>query len=316
MNAFSVGKGISSIAAAIAVQQGLITYETRIASIWPEFAEHGKEELTFSDILGHRTGLPAIRETMPALSMYDWHAMVQSLERTEPWWKPGACHGYHVNTFGFLVGECIRRVTGDSIGTFISRTICTPLDADMYLGVPMSQHHRIAEFEWPTAAPPELDTSDFTDDQLLQYNVYNNPVGASGGGTVNTQAWRNAELPSTNIHASSRGIETVYRELAKGGGSLLSSTILQESLVETSNGNDVVLGRNSRFARGFQIPLPERGFGPHQESFGHYGAGGSVGFADPVAQVSFGYVMNQMGPRWQNPRNRALIDALYSSLDL
>ena len=314
VNGFSVGKGITALIAAILVDEGALSYSTRVCDIWPEFAVHGKQDLLFEDLLGHRSGLPTVRETLPALSMYNWSYMCDTLAQERPWWTPGTAHGYHVNTYGFLVGEVIRRTTQFTVGQHIEQKLRRPLAADMYLGVPESEHHRIAEFEWPSNAVPTVDTTGFTDEQLLGYNTYNNPVGTSGGGTVNTSEWRKAEIPSTNLHTSSRGIERVYRELAAQGGSLLSRHGVNESLVEMSNGPDVVLGRNSRFARGFQIPLPERGFGPHPEAFGHFGAGGSVGFCDPRSGVSFGYVMNQMGPRWQNPRNRALIDAVYSSL--
>jgi CubicO group peptidase (beta-lactamase class C family) len=314
VNAFSVGKGITALVAAILVDQGQLSYDTLVSDVWPEFAEHGKGQLLFEGLLGHRAGLPTFRETLPALSMYDWSFMCSALAQEKPWWEPGTAHGYHVNTYGFLVGEVIRRATNKTVGEHISSMLRNPLNADMYLGIPDSEHQRIAEFEWPSNALPTIDTAGFDDEQLLAYNTYNNPVGTSGGGTVNTSHWRRAEIPSTNLHSSSRGIERVYRELTRSGGSLLSPHGLSQSLVEMSNGPDVVLGRNSRFARGFQIPLPERGFGPHPESFGHFGAGGSVGFSDPRSGVAFGYVMNQMGPRWQNPRNRALIDAVYSSL--
>jgi CubicO group peptidase (beta-lactamase class C family) len=309
-----VGKGITALVAAILVDQGSLSYQTCVSEVWPEFAGSGKEVLLFEDLLGHRAGLPTFHDTQPALSMYEWSFMCDALAREKPWWKPGSAHGYHVNTYGFLVGEVIRRATNTSVGQHIDKLIHSPLQADMYLGVPESEHSRIAEFEWPSNAIPTVDTAGFSDEQLLAYNTYNNPEGTSGGGTVNTTEWRLAEIPSTNLHASSRGIERVYRELTNSGGSLLSAHGLNESLVEMSNGPDVVLGRNSRFGRGFQIPLPERGFGPHPEAFGHFGAGGSVGFSDPRSGVAFGYVMNQMGPRWQNPRNRALIDAVYSSL--
>jgi CubicO group peptidase (beta-lactamase class C family) len=156
------------------------------------------------------------------------------------------------------------------------------------------------------------------DAQMMQFNTYSNPSGLSGAGVVNSAQWREAEMPSTNMHASARGVSSLYTALAAGGTydnvEVIPRQILDVAVSEVSHGDDQVLGRVSRFAHGFQIPIPERGFGPHSESFGHYGAGGSVGFADPISRVGFGYVMNQMGPRWQNPRNKALIEALYSSL--
>jgi CubicO group peptidase (beta-lactamase class C family) len=250
--------------------------------------------------------------------MMSWSTMTNALATETPWWEPGTAHGYHVNTFGFLVGEVIRRATGMTVGQLIARDIASPLHADIYLGAPTHLHSRMADFEWPGDPMPEEEPPGLTDDQLMQINTYYNPSGLSGAGVVNTPEWRSAEMPSTNMHASARGVAALYTALAHGGThdnvTVLPSDVLTEAVTEVSHGDDIVLGRTSRFAHGFQIPLPERGFGPNAEAFGHYGAGGSVGFCDPVAQVGFGYVMNQMGPRWQNPRNKALMESLYQSL--
>ena len=318
VNAFSIGKGITAVVAAQCVANGLITYDTRVASIWPEFAVHGKEELTLRDLLGHRSGLPAIRKRLAPNAMFDWKLMTDTLAAEKPWWTPGAEHGYHVNTYGFLVGEVLRRATGKSVGQLISELIAEPLQAEIYLGTPIELHSRIADYEWPNDPFPENEPTGLDEEQLLQFNTYYNPSGLSGAGVVNSAPWRLAEMPSTNVHASARAISILYTSLAHGGThnnvSLLPKEVLSTASSEVSNGDDRILHRTSRFAHGFQLPIPERGFGPNPESFGHFGAGGSVGFCDPKAKVGFGYVMNQMGPRWQNPRNRALIDSLYSCL--
>lgn len=318
VNAFSVGKGVTAIVAAMCVAEGAFSYDTVVSSVWPEFGNHGKETITVRDLLGHRAGLPAIRKRLPKNAMLDWKMMTSSLADETPWWTPGTAHGYHVNTFGFLIGEVIRRTTGKTVGQLIDKQIATPLSADIYLGAPPSIHHRMADFEWPGTPPSEDVPEGLTEDQLLQFNTYSNPAGLSGSGVVNSREWREAEMPSTNMHASARGVATLYTVMAHGGSfgnhQLLPSEIVHESTSEVSMGVDRVLDRVSRFGHGFQLPIPERRFGPHDEAFGHYGAGGSVGFCDPVSKVGFGYVMNQMGPRWQNPRNRALIDSLYSCL--
>lgn len=317
-NAFSIGKGVTAVVAAQCVAQGLISYDTRVASLWPEFAAHGKESLTLRDLLGHRAGLPAVRTRLPPNAMYDWKLMTESLAGETPWWTPGKGHGYHVNTYGFLVGELLRRATGKTVGKLVSELIAEPLGAEIYLGTPTHLHSRIADFEWPNDPFPEAEPTGLDEEQLLQFNTYYNPSGLSGAGVVNSAPWRIAEMPSTNIHASARAVSTLYTSLAHGGHhnnvTLLPAEILKIASSEVSMGDDKILQRASRFAHGFQLPIPERGFGPNVESFGHFGAGGSVGFCDPTAKVGFGYVMNQMGPRWQNPRNRALIDSLYSVL--
>lgn len=315
VNVFSIGKGIVAIAAAQCVARGLVSYETTVSSVWPEFSGHHKEMLTLRDLLGHRSGLPAIRHRLPPRAMFDWQLMTQALAVEVPWWVPGDEHGYHVNTYGFLVGEVLRRVSGLTVGQLITRYMAEPLGAEIYLSVPTHLHPRIADFEWPSDPFPEEEPQGLDDEQLLQFNTYYNPSGLSGGGVVNSPQWRQAEIPSTNMHATARGVSTIYSSLAQNDNLLLPSEVLQQACSEVSKGEDKILHRTSRFAHGFQLPIPERGFGPHQDSFGHYGAGGSVGFCDPTAKVGFGYVMNQMGPRWQNPRNKALIAALYSALD-
>jgi CubicO group peptidase (beta-lactamase class C family) len=318
VNAFSIGKGVTAVVAAQCVALGLITYETPVASLWSEFAVHGKESVTLRDLLGHRTGLPAVRTRLPANAMFDWKLMTDSLAAETPWWTPGEEHGYHVNTYGFLVGEVLRRATRKTVGQLISELIARPLNAEIYLGTPTLLHSRIADYEWPSNPFPEEEPSGLDEEQLLQFNTYYNPSGLSGAGVVNTAPWRLAEMPSTNVHASARAISTLYTSLAYDGThnnvTVLPQEVLNTASSEVSIGEDRILHRTSRFAHGFQLPIPERGFGPNPESYGHFGAGGSVGFCDPKAKVGFGYVMNQMGPRWQNPRNRALIDAAYSCL--
>ena len=318
VNAFSIGKGVTAVVAAQCVALGLISYDTRVASIWPEFAVNGKESLTLRDVLGHRAGLPAVRTRLPRNAMLSWKMMTDSLAAETPWWTPGQEHGYHVNTYGFLVGEALRRATGKTVGQLIAEMIATPLNAEIYLGTPSHLHSRIADYEWPNDPFPEAEPAGLDEEQLLQFNTYYNPSGLSGAGVVNTAPWRIAEMPSTNVHASARAISTLYTSLAHGGThnnvTLLPYEVLGNASSEVSIGDDRILHRTSRFGHGFQLPIPERGFGPNVQSFGHFGAGGSVGFCDPTATVGFGYVMNQMGPRWQNPRNRALIDSLYSSL--
>jgi len=318
VNVFSIGKGVTALVAAQCVANGHVSYESRVASLWPEFASHGKQDLTLRDLLGHRAGIPALRHRLPPNAMFDWHLMTDRLAKEKPWWNPGTEHGYHVNTYGFLVGEVLRRATGKTVGQLISQYISGPLNTEIYLGTPQHLHQRIADYEWPNDPFPEEEPTGLSEEQLLQFNTYYNPSGLSGAGVVNTPQWRLAEMPSTNVHSSARGISDMYTVLAHDGAhngtTLVPAEVLKQSTSQVSVGEDNVLHRTSRFAHGFQLPIPERGFGPHAESFGHFGAGGSVGYSDPTAKVGFGYVMNQMGPRWQNPRNRALIDALYSCL--
>jgi CubicO group peptidase (beta-lactamase class C family) len=247
--------------------------------------------------------------------------MAAALAAEKPWWEPDSLHGYHVNTFGFLVGELVRRMSGESFGAFFRREVASALGADFHFGVGPEEDGRIAEYSFSSlsvdgSADPEKGVT--SDRELLLRRAYLNPPGVSGVGTVNTREWRAAQIPSANGHATARGVARIYTALACGGSvdgiRILRRETVDLARTEVSYGRDFVLDRPSRFGLGFQLSQPERPFGPNRDAFGHFGAGGSLGFADPEAALAFGYVMNRSGPRWQNPRNRALIDAVYEAV--
>lgn len=318
VNFFSVGKALTALCALKLVEKGLADFDEPVARHWPDFARAGKGAITLRHILSHRAGLPAIREALPDGAMLDWPRMIRAIEAQAPWWEPGTAHGYHVNTFGYLVGELIRRRTGETLGTMLRKEIAGPLGAEIWIGLPLSEHGRAAEFLWPEGGRPPAPEGAMSDDALMKWNTYWNPPGISGAGWVNTAEWRSAEIPSTNGHGTARGVARLYSALANGGAiggvEVIAAALLREAVVEHSYGPDRVLDRASRFGLGFQLPQPERTLGPNAGAFGHFGAGGSLGFCDPEAGVAFAYLTNDMGPRWQNPRNRALIDGIYASL--
>jgi CubicO group peptidase (beta-lactamase class C family) len=324
VNAFSVGKGMVALLVARCVGRGELDVDRRVAGIWPEFGAAGKDTVTVRQLLTHEAGLPAVRSPLPADAMYDHTAMAAALAAQAPWWEPGTAHGYHTNTYGFLLGEVLRRVTGRTVGQLLRDEVAGPLGADLHIGLPASEDHRVAEFHWPfpppaAGAPTGVGAGGDADDhRLMIHNTYFNPPSFSGAGVVNTRAWRAAEIPSTNIHASARGVARVYAALAAGGTidgvRVVDRDALAAATVEQVHGPDVVLGRVNRFGLGFQLTQPERPLGPSPRAFGHFGAGGSLGFCDPDGGVAFGYVMNEMGDRWLSPRNRALIDAVYCAL--
>ena len=325
VDVFSVGKGMVALSLLMLVERGQVDLDAPVANYWPDFAAHGKTSITVRALLGHRAGLPAIRRPLPEAAIYDWQLMSAALAEQEPWWKPGEKHGYHVNTFGFLIGEIVRRVSGKCIRDFFRTEIAEPLQSDFHFGIGAEEDSRIAEFVWSadqqgprvTDVDPELGENDPDHAQLLRC-TYLNPPGLSGIGTVNTRSWRSAEIPSANGHANARAIARVYSTLACGEAvgdvRLLAPESIDEATREVSCGIDFVLRRPTRFGLGFQLTQPERPLGPNPRSFGHFGAGGSLGFADPDARLSFGYTPNRAGPRWQDPRNRALVDAAYACL--
>ena len=321
VNVFSVGKGLIAACTARLIGERRLDPDTPVARYWPEFGAAGKEAVTLRQLLSHQAGLPALRDPLPDGSMLDWAVMSSALAAEPPWWPPGSGHGYHVNTFGFLAGEVIRRVTGTTVGTVLREQIAGPLGADVHIGLPAAQHGRVAEFDWPVpsapaAAPWHRGPPPTAAQRQMIANAYANPADLSGLGVVNTAAWRAAEVPSANAHATAAGVARVYAALAGGGAvdgvRVVDSAALADAVAEQVYGVDLVLRRPSRFGLGFQLTQPERPLGSGQRAFGHFGAGGSVGLCDPDAGVAFGYVTSLMGPRWQNPRNRALIDAVFA----
>ncbi len=318
VNFFSVGKGLLAVLAARCAATGLLDPDRPVARYWPEFGAAGKDAITVRQLLSHQAGVPAIRRRLSPGAMLDWQVMTSAIAAQEPWWEPGTAHGYHVNTFGFAVGELLRRVSGRGVGTLVRTQIAAPLGADVQIGLPASEHARVADFEWPGAVADETDRADLAGERLMEHNAYFNPGGLSGAGVVNTARWRAAEVPATNGHGTATGVARVYAALAAGGTidgvRLVDSGALADATAEEVYGPDRILHRQSRFGLGFQLTQAERPMGRGPTAFGHFGAGGSLGFCDPDARLAVGYMTSQMGPRWQNPRNRALIDAIYACL--
>jgi CubicO group peptidase (beta-lactamase class C family) len=332
VNVFSVGKGILAACLARLIGQGVLVPDARVARSWPQFGAAGKDQITVRELLSHQAGLPAVRAPLPAGSGLDWQLMTSVLAAEEPWWPPGSGHGYHVNTFGYLGGELIRRITGLTPGEYLRRELAGPLDADVHIGLPAAEHYRVADFAWPAALPDAAGEQGEAGERVLEerlrservpshqmaLSAYFNPPDFSGAGVVNTPAWRGAQVPSANMHATAAGVARIYAALAAGGTldgvQVVARGALTDSVEEQVYGRDLVLERPSRFGLGFQLTHPERPFGRGEGCFGHFGAGGAVGFCDPDADLAFGYVTNQMGPRWRNPRNTALMDACYACL--
>jgi CubicO group peptidase (beta-lactamase class C family) len=315
VNAFSVGKALAGLCVLMLVSRGLLDLDAPVARSWPEFAAAGKEAVTPRQLLSHRAGLAAISHDLGEGAVYDWERVCQAIAEQQPWWTPGEGHGYHVHTFGYLTGELVRRVAGASIGSFLRSEVAGPVGAELSFGLAPAQRQRRAQYVWDLAGgDPGEEGSRRIFGTSLRERAYMNPPGATGVVTVNTDAWLDAEVPSANLHADARGIARLYAALLAGTPALLDREVLGQAVAEAAAGEDLVLGRPSRFGLGFQLTQPERPFGPNPDSFGHFGAGGSVGFADPTAGVAFAYVMNRGGPQWRDPRNRALIEAVYRSL--
>ena len=334
VNAYSVLKPVAAALALRLVERGMLDLDAPVADVWPGFAQAGKAATTLRQVLAHRAGLPAARPVLPDAAMYDWDAMCAALAVSEPWWEPGTAHGYHVNTFGFLVGEPVRRVTGLRFGSALREHVAGPLDLDLHVGVAEVDDARLAQIDSPSpqslvaGAPAELRDREgegrsgrgdgaaaggagADERRLMLAHTYLNPPGVSGIGTVNTVEWRRAAIPSTNGHATARANAGFYAALLPGAaGPLLSREMLCEAASVHSDGHDLILDRPSRFGLGFALHQEARPVGATPSAFGHYGYGGSLGFADPDAGVAFAYLINRPGDRWQNPRTRGLLDAV------
>lgn len=327
VNVWSVGKAVTAIALLRLVDAGKVDLDAPVPRYWPEFAQAGKADIPVHMLMSHRAGLPAVGKWLPpGTNLLNWDLMVSSLAEQEPWWTPGTNFGYHTNTLGFLLGEIVRRVDGRSIGTFIRQELSEPLKADFFAGFGPEHDHRVAD--WINYKPEpgeenlrpwlEKDPNQITGMDLCRYMTYRNPPPLPDAGT-NTRVWRAAEYPSTSPHANARGIARIYAGLSRGGDfdgyHVLSPEVIDRANTIEADGEDAILGRPNRFGLGFQLTIPGvRPLGPGAHSFGHYGNGAVLGFADPDARVAFGYVCNRGGRSWRDPRNIALVDAVYSCL--
>jgi len=303
---FSTTKGVTAICANLLAQRGELDLDAPVAEYWPEFKAAGKENVPVRWLLGHRVGLPALHEPVTPAEALDWDTITSRLAAEEPFWEPGSTHGYHAITFGWLVGEVIRRVSGKNIGRFVADELAKPLGLDMYIGLPESEEPRVAPLvqmslmvEAPTpevldAMPPEMRAmvDAFTNpDSLTQraLNVSKPPL------EWNSREVHAAEIPAANGISTARSLAKLYAACVGevDGVRILNADTVAGATKEVSNGPDKVLLAPTRFGSGFFLqsmfsPL----YGPN--SFGHAGAGGSLGMADPDAQIGYGYVMNKM----------------------
>ncbi len=326
VNVYSTTKAMTALCAHRLAERGQLDLDAPVARYWPEFAQAGKADLPVRYLLSHRSGLAAVKNMLPPEALFDWDAMCTALAAQEPWWTPGTQHGYHAVTFGWLVGEVVRRIAGKSLGTYFRDEFATPLGLDFHIGLADAEHGRVAEMsQLPTEPAPDAEGADlariiFSDPEGLTARAFINPVSLALG--PNNPEWRRAEIPGANGHGTARALARIYGALANGGSvdgiPVLSPESIDRARTEQSFGPDLVLQVVTRFGLGFMLSRPEEPhmrFGPQPGGFGHPGAGGSLGFADPASGLGFGYVMNRMGPYiLLDPRAVALIEAAHACL--
>jgi CubicO group peptidase (beta-lactamase class C family) len=313
VNVYSTTKGMTALCAHRLVERGELDLDAPVAEYWPEFAAAGKDSLPVRYLLSHQAGLPAIEAPLPTEALFDWDTMASAVAAQKPWWKPGEKHGYHALTFGWLVGELVRRVSGRSLGTYFREEFAKPLDLDFHIGLDAEHDARTSPLfqavEPPGDAPPAAGGDPAAPDPLADFmKQLRDPKTMTGAafsnpqqkpGLVNTREWRGAEIPAANGHGTARALARVYGALARGGEvdgvRILEADSIRRATEEQASGPDAVLGGfPMRFGLGFMLRQRFMPMGRSDGAFGHPGNGGSIGFCDPELGVGFGYTMNQM----------------------
>ena len=299
-NLFSCTKPFAAVVALQLVGEGKLDLDAPVARYWPEFAAAGKARISVRHLLCHQAGLPALRQALPAEALYDWQTMTNALAAEEPWWPLGDGHGYAPITYGWLIGELIRRVEGRGPGESIAARIAKPLGLDFHVGLADSEFDRVAHIargkgNLGDAAAQRLLKVMMSDAQAMSTRSFTNPPSIMT--STNKPEWRRMQQPAANGHGNARSLAGFYAGLLDG--SLLDADLLGEMTREHSVGDDKTLLTRTRFGLGCmldQADVANATYGMGAKAFGHPGAGGSSGFADPERDLAFGFVTNNLGP--------------------
>lgn len=318
---YSTTKGAAAVCLHLLVQRGQISLDEPVATYWPEFAAAGKGSVTVRQAAAHRTGIAPIPEGLTLQDLLSWDPVVSALAAATPTWEPGTAHGYHALSYGWIVGEIVRRVTGQSIGEFFAAEVASPLGLDFWIGLPEEIEPRVAVLDF---APP-ADLSALPEEQRDEILKLVGPGSlfwqAAGRGLIeqsdyNSRAMRAAEVPGAGGVGTARSLARMYAATIGevDGVRLLEPATVDAARTVVSEGTDSVLGMPTRFGAGFMVPGGS--FVLYDEhSYGHYGAGGSVALASPEAGLAFGYVPNRMTSSLiGDPRTLALFEAVRTSV--
>lgn len=333
---FSTTKGAAAACAHMLAERGDLDLDAPVVDYWPEFAENGKEGIPVRWLLSHRAGLPTVDVRLDLDQVCAVTPVVEALAAQRPYWEPGTAHGYHALTYGWLVGEVVRRVSGRTIGTWLAEEVCKPLGIEFHIGLRESEEARVAPLQpirfvipedpavierMASAIDPEgLMQRALTLNGALSFGTPELAIGAEPTFNVdssfNTRAVHATEMPAANGITSARSLARLYAATFSevDGVRLLSDRAMNDARKLQAEGPDRVLIEETRMASGFFLDGPACPMlGPN--SYGHSGAGGSLGFADPEAGVAFGYVMNQMAlGLGGDARANALVDAVRACL--
>lgn len=329
---FSCTKGATALTAHVAAARGVVDLDAPVTRLWPEFGAHGKDMVTLAQMLSHQSAVPALRDRLPAGAVLDWDIMVSRLAEEKPHWAPGTRNGYHGLTFGWTVGEPLRRATGKGLGTLFRELVADPLELDFWIGLPERHEPRVAPIIG-YRPDPKAKRAPFTEKLMNEPGSIPALFLFNSGGWwpngSNSRAGRAAEIGAASGVTNGRGLAGMYRPLAQGGGDLVDRDgLARMSEVASATGEDATLMIPTRFALGFMKSMDNRAWRRDRalsvdedsvllpaDAFGHVGAGGSIGFAAPAARLSFGYAMNKQGPGLLlNTRGQALVDAALAAV--
>jgi len=317
----STTKGVTAVCALLLMERGELDVDAPVARYWPEFAQNDKESIPVRMLLNHQAGLYTVDAPPSYEETLRWDPIVDALAAQRPLWEPGTKHGYHAITYGWLVGEVVRRVSGRSIGAYLRDEIVSPLDIDLTIGTPTELHSRVTPLIEASAPVSPMPTPDPGSPMALAGRamaVSGALQPPDGSNAFNRPDLWEAEVPAVNAITNGRSIARLYASLVgeiDGIRTLQPETIAAATVVQDTYPDEVMMGMPSRFGLGFKLSSDDAPLGGPR-GFGHAGAGGSVGFADPDAALGFGYVMNQMQMQTGggDARALALAEAVYASL--
>ena len=321
---FSSTKGAAAACAHLLAQRGQLDLDAPVVTYWPEFGQAGKDHIPVRWLLSHQAGLPTIDAELSREEALAWEPVIHALEVQKPYWEPGTAHGYHALTYGYLVGEVVRRIDGRTLGTFFREELAEPLGLDFWIGLPEEYEPRVAPMI-PMGAGDGASLEDLlgADSLMVRALNLNGALAGDLASNANQRDFRAAELPAANGVANARSLARLYAALIGGvdGGppeAMLDAEQIGVARALQTSGLDQVLSLpgfdvESTIALGFWAASPFAPMGG-RHAFGHYGAGGSVGFADPEHHVAGGYVMSKMDMGVSgDPRSGALIRASYEA---
>jgi CubicO group peptidase (beta-lactamase class C family) len=317
---FSATKGLTAICVLRLVERGLLDLDAPVAQYWPEFAAAGKANIPLRWVLCHRAGLAAVDATLSLSDVLAWDPVVEAIAAQQPNWTPGTEHGYHARTFGWILGEVVRRVTGKSLGRFFAEELAGPLGLDFWIGLPASEEARVAKL-YPAVLPDDPQVQGLLSKLMGPDTLLGRVMTGPSNLFQYDERWNRrelhaAEMPSSNGIGSARALARAYAATIGeiDGTRLLRRETIALACEVHAEGTDKVLHLPTRFGVGFMLP-PSLARAAAPSAFGHPGAGGSLAMAEPDAGLSFAYVMNQM--RFGvtgDPRAEALLEAVYASL--